>query len=56
MSESAQNEAVQKAVMDIAEVPAIEVIVEVAVNLMSAAAIKCGLAEGPDAASLTDLE
>ena len=56
MSESAQNEAVQKAVMDIAEVPAIEVIVEVAVNLMSAAAIKCGLAEGPDAASLTDLD
>lgn len=56
MSESAQNEAVQKAVMDIAEVPAIEVIVEVAVNLMSAAAIKCGLTEGPDAASLTDLD
>ena len=56
MSESDQNEAVQKAVMDIAEVPAIEVIVEVAVNLMSAAAIKCGLAEGPDAASLTDLD
>ena len=56
MSESDQNEAIQKAVLDIAEVPAIEVIVEVAVNLMSAAAIKCGLAEGPDAASLTDLD
>lgn len=56
MSESDQNEAVQKAVLDIAEVPAIEVIVEVAVNLMSAAAIKCGLAKGPDAASLTDLD
>ena len=56
MSESDQNEALHKAVLDIAEVPAIEVIVEVAVNLMSAAAIKCGLAEGPDATSLTDLD
>jgi hypothetical protein len=56
VSESTQNEAVRRAVMDIAEVPAIEVIVEVAVNLMSAAAIKCGLAEGPDAASQTDLD
>ena len=56
MSESDQNEAIHKAVLDIAEVPAIEIIVEVAVNLMSAAAIKCGLAEGPDAASLTDLD
>ena len=56
MSESDQNEAIHKAVLDIAEVPAIEVSVEVAVNLMSAAAIKCGLAEGPDAASLTDLD
>ena len=56
MSESDRTEAIHKAVLDIAEVPAIEVIVEVAVNLMSAAAIKCGLAEGPDAASLTDLD
>jgi hypothetical protein len=56
VSESDQNEAIQKAVLDIAEVPAIEVIVEVAVNLMSAAAIKCGLAEGLEAASLTDLD
>ena len=35
---------------DIAEVPAIEVITTAAVHLMSAAAVKCGLAEGPDAA------
>ncbi|MDH6532777.1 hypothetical protein M2119_001014 [Aurantimicrobium minutum] len=56
MSESTQTETVQKAVMDISEVPAIEVIVEVAVNLMSAAAIKCGLADEPDAAALTDLD
>lgn len=56
MSESDQSDALHKAVLDIAEVPAIEVIVEVAVNLMSAAAIKCGLAEDPDAKSLTDLD
>ncbi|WP_051711684.1 DUF1844 domain-containing protein [Streptomyces sp. NRRL S-350] len=31
---------------DIAEVPAVEVITTVAVHLMSAAAVKCGLAEG----------
>ena len=56
VSENAENEAIHQAVIDIAEVPAIEVIVEVAVNLMSAAAIKCGLAEGPDADSLKDLD
>lgn len=56
MSHSAEDEAVRQAVMDISEVPAIEVIVEVAVNLMSAAAIKCGLAEGPDAEKLKDLD
>lgn len=56
MSHSAEDEAVRQAVLDIAEVPAIEVIVEVAVNLMSAAAIKCGLAEGPDAEKLKDLD
>ena len=42
--------------IDIAEVPAIEVIVEVAVNLMSAAAVKCGLADEPGKPSLTDLD
>ncbi|MDH6117551.1 hypothetical protein ABH930_003088 [Kitasatospora sp. GAS204A] len=31
---------------DIADVPAVEVITTVAVHLMSAAAVKCGLAEG----------
>lgn len=35
----------QEAALDIAEVPAIEVLQEVAVNLMSAAAVKVGLAE-----------
>lgn len=56
MSERVENDDIRQAVLDIAEVPAIEVIVEVAVNLMSAAAIKCGLAEGPDADDLKDLD
>lgn len=34
---------------DIADVPAIEVINTVAVHLLSAAAVKCGLADEPDA-------
>ena len=36
---------VSEATRDIAEVPAVEVIVAAAVHLMSAAAVKCGLAE-----------
>ena len=43
-------------VRDIAEVPAIEVITTAAVHLMSAAAVKCGLAAGPDAEELKDLD
>jgi hypothetical protein len=56
VSESAKADELTQAILDISEVPAIEVIVEVAVNLMSAAAIKCGLAEGPDANELKDLD
>ena len=41
---------------DIAEVPAIEVINTVAVHLMSAAAVKLGLSDTPDAASDIDLD
>ena len=37
-----------QATRDIAEVPAVEVITTAAVHLMSAAAIKCGLADDPD--------
>ncbi|WP_368660377.1 DUF1844 domain-containing protein [Kocuria sp.] len=48
--------AVDEQMRDIAEVPAIEVITTSAVHLMSAAAVKCGLAEGPDAAELKDLD
>ncbi|NKE09696.1 MULTISPECIES: DUF1844 domain-containing protein [unclassified Kocuria] len=48
--------AVDEQMRDIAEVPAIEVITTSAVHLMSAAAVKCGLADGPDADELKDLD
>lgn len=54
-----QQSAEQQALRDIAEVPAVEVISSAAVHLMSAAAVKCGLAEdGPEGrgADLTDLD
>lgn len=41
---------------DIAEVPAVELINTVAVHLMSAAAVKTGLADGDDADELKDLD
>lgn len=41
---------------DIGEVPAVEVINTVAVHLMSAAAVKLGLAAGPDAEADIDLD
>jgi hypothetical protein len=47
---------VAQATRDIAEVPAVEVITTAAVHLMSAAAVKCGLAEGPDAEEHLDLD
>ena len=43
-------------VRDIAEVPAVEVITTSAVHLMSAAAVKCGLAEGSDSETYKDLD
>ncbi|MDH3959323.1 MAG: DUF1844 domain-containing protein [Actinomycetota bacterium] len=43
-----------QALRDIGEVPAVEVITTVALHLMSAAAVKCGLGEEGDAA--TDLD
>jgi hypothetical protein len=45
-----------QAARDIAEVPAVEVITTAAIHLMSAAAVKCGLAEGPDAQDHLDLD
>ncbi|MBW4095844.1 MAG: DUF1844 domain-containing protein [Acidobacteria bacterium] len=41
---------------DIAEVPAVEVITTAAVHLMSAAAVKCGLADDANAEELKDLD
>jgi Domain of unknown function (DUF1844) len=38
----------QAAARDIADVPAVEVITAAAVHLMSAAAVKCGLADDPE--------
>jgi hypothetical protein len=43
-------------IRDISEVPAVEVINTVAVHLMSAAAVKLGLSEGPDAQADVDLD
>lgn len=40
---------------DLAEVPAAEIVTTLAVHLMSAAAIRCGLGDGPDAAADQDL-
>ena len=51
-----QSDDLDRQVLDISEVPAIEVIVEVAVNLMSAAAVKCGLADEDDQPSMIDLD
>ena len=57
---SAEHDATQGAVddatRDIAEVPAVEIITTASVHLMSAAAVKCGLAEGPDAQEHLDLD
>ncbi|MDO5743090.1 MAG: DUF1844 domain-containing protein [Micrococcaceae bacterium] len=50
-SNNATNE-----IRDIAEVAAVEIITTAAVHLMSAAAVKCGLAEGADAEELKDLD
>ncbi|WP_219995902.1 DUF1844 domain-containing protein [Schumannella soli] len=43
-------------IRDISEVPAVELINTVAVHLMSAAAVKLGLGDGPDAARELDLD
>lgn len=51
-----EDPAVQQEIRDIADVPAVEVINTAAVHLMSAAAIKCGLAASEDAAELKDLD
>lgn len=45
----AQEQAASSATRDISDVPAVEVITTTAVHLMSAAAVKTGLADDPDA-------
>ncbi len=55
MSDQPTNpDQIDQALRDIGEVPAVEVITTVALHLMSAAAVKCGLGEEGDAA--TDLD
>lgn len=49
-----QERAAQSATRDIADVPAVEVITTTAVHLMSAAAVKVGLADSPE--TQTDLD
>lgn len=51
-----QEEAASSATRDIADVPAVEVITTAAVHLMSAAAVKLGLADDPEAAAQLDLD
>jgi len=48
VSDSSDESTVVGATRDIAEVPAVEVITTAAVHLMSAAAVKVGLADDPD--------
>lgn len=54
-AEEAQQASAQQA-RDISEVPAVELINTVAVHLMSAAAVKTGLAEGDQERELKDLD
>ncbi|MRX42581.1 DUF1844 domain-containing protein [Agromyces kandeliae] len=53
-AQAGTDQAVADATRDIAEVPAVEVITTAAVHLMSAAAVKVGLADDPE--SQTDLD
>ena len=55
-TESPNPEGTARATRDIAEVPAVEVITTAAIHLMSAAAVKCGLADEPDAEEHLDLD
>ncbi|WP_308799924.1 DUF1844 domain-containing protein [Agromyces silvae] len=54
VAQSPVESPVEEATRDIAEVPAVEVITTASVHLMSAAAVKVGLAENPE--EQTDLD
>ncbi|OJX67150.1 MAG: DUF1844 domain-containing protein [Micrococcales bacterium 73-13] len=56
MDPDTDHAAADAAMRDIADVPAVELIMTVCVHLMSAAAVKLGLGEGPDAAEELDLD
>ena len=43
------------AVRDLVDVPAVEVVMTLAVHLMTAAAVRCGLADDPEASHQVDL-
>ena len=48
MTDTSEESTIEGATRDIAEVPAVEIITTAAVHLMSAAAVKVGLADDPD--------
>jgi hypothetical protein len=52
----AEHHGASAAARDIADVPAVEVITTAAIHMMSAAAVKCGLAEGDEAQDHLDLD
>jgi len=53
---ASRDESAFDEIRDIGEVPAVELINTVCVHLMSAAAVKLGLADSPDAAEDVDLD
>jgi hypothetical protein len=48
VTDTSEESTIEGATRDIAEVPAVEIITTAAVHLMSAAAVKVGLADDPD--------
>lgn len=55
MSDMTAHPGADDAVRDLSDVPAAEVVTTLAVHLMTAAAIRCGLADDPEAAAQLDL-
>ena len=48
MTNSSPEDELDAAIRDMSEIPAVELIQTVAVHLLSAAAVKCGLSESPE--------
>ncbi len=55
-TQDVSQQTLENQIRDIADVPAVELISTAAVHLMSAAAVKCGLAAEENAAELKDLD